>query len=322
MNLKPIGTDLLANPRERNWPDRFAGTWNMTLMKIGPHCPQVRLFQLCLAVIALSILPGCKQESAPPPPVAVNLKTWERPLFVPGGGNAMILYVVYGKFPEEAEISRSKYRTAGVPPGVTLQKVGRAEKRVLPFTEGDFAKILRTNNPALFARFEQAAECIVLQGEVADPANLNYLRDCIGVVTYFMDHGGLIVTDAQQLKFYDAAEWRRTFFEPEQPNLLRHASILLSEEEAGGGHWFHTRGLRKFGRPDLSLRHVGDEYEKASIDLCNRFIEFQVSGGRIQEGQEVRVPTLPGGLVCRHKGNLDDPDFNNVHVEIQFPSGR
>jgi len=80
--------------------------------------------------------------------------------------------------------------------------------------------------------------------------------------------------------------------------------------------------LRKFGRPDLSLHHVPDAYEKAAIELCNRFIELQALGGRIPEGQEVRMVSLPDGLVCHYQGSLDDPDFNNVHVEIRFPAER
>ena len=61
---------------------------------------------------------------------------------------------------------------------------------------------------------------------------------------------------------------------------------------------------------------------KRSVQLCNRFIEFQAEGGRIPEGQEVRMATLPTGLTCRHRGQIDDPEFNNVHVEIRFPLGR
>jgi hypothetical protein len=26
--------------------------------------------------------------------------------------------------------------------------------------------------------------------------------------------------------------------------------------------------------------------------------------------------SLPSGMICTHKGDVDDPDFNNVHVEI------
>ena len=116
--------------------------------------------------------------------------------------------------------------------------------------------------------------------------------------------------------------WRSEFFDPALPKVHRHISILYSEEESGGGTWFHTRGLRKFGRPDLSLHNVPDSHKEPVIDLCNRFIDLQANGGRIPEGQEIRMNVLPSGLVCRHKGNLDDPNLNNVHVETQFPLGQ
>src|SRR5437667_12446663 len=109
-----------------------------------------------------------------------------------------------------------------------------------------------------------------------------------------------------------AATWQAGYRTADRQRILH-----ISAEESGG-RWFHTRGMRKFGRPDLSLHNVPDEYERAAIELCNRFIELQAAGGRIPDGQEIQMPSLPGGLVCRHKGSLDDPDFNNVHVEIQF----
>jgi len=81
-----------------------------------------------------------------------------------------------------------------------------------------------------------------------------------------------------------------------------------------GRLWIHTRGLRKFGRPDLSVRGVPREFSQPVVDLCNRFIRMQTLGGRIPEGQEIRMVSLPSGLICQHAGSLDDPDFNNVHM--------
>jgi hypothetical protein len=97
--------------------------------------------------------------------------------------------------------------------------------------------------------------------------------------------------------------------------------ILTSPEDGGpaGTTWFHTRGLRKFGRPDLSVRRVGPRYHAAVTDLCERFIELQALGGVIADGQKVRMKSLPSGGVCRPGGGPDDPDFNNVHVEVRWP---
>jgi len=122
----------------------------------------------CIAVIGLSIFLGGRRESSS---VVPNLKTWERARFEPGGGNAMVIYVVYGSFTNDSTISGSAYRTTGVPKGVAMRRLNRTHQPVLPFTDGDFAKVLRNDNAALFTRVEQAPECLVIQGKVADPPN-------------------------------------------------------------------------------------------------------------------------------------------------------
>jgi len=273
---------------------------------------------MLMMAIGLSLVLGCKPKSASMP---VTLKTWERTRFEPGGGNAMVCFVIYGRFTNDAQVSGSAYRTQGLPHGVELRHFTQ-EQDSFPLVSGAVEELLHAKNPELLAKIKEAPECLILQGEVVDQPNLDYLRDCVGLVTFYMDHGGIVVADVQQLKFMERAEWRREFFEPEQPKIGRHVVILFSEEPVGTGMWFHTRGLRKFGRPDLSLHNVTDMYREGAIDLCNRFIELQAQGGRILEGQEIRMKSLPAGLVCRHRGSMDDPDFNNVHVEIQFPKAQ
>ncbi len=97
--------------------------------------------------------------------------------------------------------------------------------------------------------------------------------------------------------------------------------MILVSEDTGGTEWIHTRGLRKSGRPDISVPKVPEVQKDAFIDLCNRFIELQAFGGIIPEGQEIRMRSLPAGLVCHHGGDLEDPDFNNVHVSIAQHKG-
>ena len=250
--------------------------------------------------------------------MSAKLKSWARPEYEEGGGDAFIFYVIYGSFPGEIQISRAKYRTEGLPPGITLRKLTRAEHPVLPFTDSFYADILRDKNPNLFILVEAAPECLILKGTVFDPPDLDYLRDCIGVLTFLMDSGGIAVADIQQLDFYDSTQWREEFFESENLRIHRHVAILYSDEKSGRGRWFHTRGLRKFGRPDLSLHNIPAQHEDAAIDLCNRLIALQAAGGRISQGQKIRMDSLPAYLSCHHEGSLDDPDFNNVHVEMRF----
>jgi len=157
----------------------------------------------------------------------------------------------------------------------------------------------------------------VVRGEIPNPPDLNYLRDVIGLTTYLLDHGGIVVADPQQFELYDTGRWHREIFDSGTPNVCKHVKILFSDN--ADGRWYHTRGLRKFGRPDLSVCGVPAEYFEGVIELFNRFIELQALGGVLTEGQEVRMKSLPPGLCCHHAGSLDDPEFNNVHVKITWP---
>lgn len=246
------------------------------------------------------------------PRVTNNLPNWERPHFRPTEGQAFVLFVVYGKFPEELAITQSEYRCAGMPAGFDFSKLERAKHGPLPFSDGEFLRV--SEDAELCARIVEAAECGVLRGEIPDPADLNYLRNAIGLTTYLLDNGGVAVADPQQFGVYSPERWHQEIFDSGTPNVSRHVKILFSDEP--DGRWYHTRGLRKFGRPDLSMRGVTPEYFDGAVDMLRRFIQMQALGGVIPEGQEVRMNSLPSGLVCRHAGSLDDLEFNNVHVEI------
>ncbi len=101
---------------------------------------------------------------------------------------------------------------------------------------------------------------------------------------------------------------------PESESPLETA--LREEFYAEGRSRYHTRGMLKFGRPDISVHDVAADLGPAVTDLCDRFIEAQALGAVIAEGQEVRIASLPAGWRCSHRGSLDDADFNNHHVDV------
>src|SRR6185436_20896043 len=104
------------------------------------------------------------------------------------------------------------------PEGVVIKKLESAPGQELPFTRSAIARLLEPEEPALFLTIQNAAECLVIQGEVPDPPNLNYLRDAIGLVMYFLDHGGIAVMDPQRLRLYEADRWKREMFALSPPN--------------------------------------------------------------------------------------------------------
>ena len=261
--------------------------------------------------------------------MAGELADWPRPHYQPGGGNAWLFHVVYGDFassPPLPPLDAETYRTAGIAPPLRLASYDRARhvEWLAGWETGYVWETLCARQPQLADAVRRSPACLLLRGEITDPPNLNYLRDAVGLLTFLLDHGGVAIHDVQVLNFFSPQEWRARIFDPAAAVPRHHAVILTSDEPARPGlTWFHTRGLRKFGRPDLSLHHVGPRHRDAVIDLFNRFIEFQAFGGIVPAGQEIRTRALPaGGVVMNVAGTLDDPDFNNVHLPIVWADDR
>jgi len=233
-------------------------------------------------------------------------------------------FVVYGAFSNLPKLDASIYRSNGPPAEMQLFHYSREnhEDVLMRFRQGFLWDEFKKRNAQLAEQVGQSTECLLLKGEIDDSPSLNYLRDAVGLVTFLLDHGGIAVYDPLMFHWWESAEWHDRIFKPAGPVPGHHVVILTSPESAPGLTWFHTRGMRKFGRPELSVHHVPPKYHEAVIDLLSRFIELQGLGGAIEEGQLIRMKSLPGGMACHHGGNLDDPDFNNVHVEISWQHER
>ena len=246
-------------------------------------------------------------------------ENWTRPYYLPGGGDAFLLYLVYGPVPQDFSISRSKYFCDGIPDGIEISSYGpNSDPETLnTFRTGYLWDEFQRSNSKLANDVANQSECLIIQGTISDPPDLNYLRNVVGFITWCLDRGAVAIFDPQMFKWWAPAEWRKWLFEPAAAVPTHHLMILTSEDE-NGTEWFHTRGMRKFGRPDLSIHRVSADLRDGIIDLFNRFIEFQAFGGLIEEGQEIKMRSLLPGMICTHQGDLDDPDFNNVHVEIKW----
>ncbi|MBI3985879.1 MAG: hypothetical protein HY343_03090 [Lentisphaerae bacterium] len=246
-----------------------------------------------------------------------SLASWDRRYFTPGGGDAFLYYVVFGRVDTAARLSRSKYRSGGIPAGLNVMTYGPTvhPEVVVSFQEGYLWEELRTANNDLATCISSQDSCIVLRGSIQDPPTLNYHRDTIGLITHFLDVGGVAVYDPLMFQWWSPDLWRERIFSPATP-VPRHHTVILVSKDTDSTEWLHTRGLRKYGRPDISIPGVSAALKEPMIDLCDRFIELQAFGGIIPEGQEIRMKSLPEGTRCHHGGTVDDPDFNNVHVEI------
>ena len=252
--------------------------------------------------------------------MTTELDSWPRKHFTAGGGEPFLFYVVFGEIDAEASLSRSKYRCGGIVEGIEIVTYGPDANPEVPssFLEGYLWEQAQAEQANLASKIEQCDHCMAFRGSPADDSTLDYFRDTIGFITFALDHGGCAVYDPFMFKWWSPKRWKRNVFAPAAPLPHNHTTILVSEGDQPGTQWYHTRGMRKFGRPDISIKNVTAEQEPVAIEICNRLIEHQAFGYVVPDGQEVHMEALDSTPVIRHAGSLDDPEFNNVHLSIKF----
>ncbi len=247
-------------------------------------------------------------------------EAWERPQYEAGGGDASVLLVVFGPKPEPLRVTSLAHRVMPMDLSLELEyQEPHVAAALLDSPSG--ATLLQGwggEEPSVLT----ADGCMVMRAEVPDPRDLRYLRNCVGVATAILEAGGRAVANLQSLGMFTPEQWRGVIFAPDKPQPRLHVNVFHGEEARGapqgagseepGTVWRHSRGLRAFGRPDLSIRHVPQDAMAAASDLCNRLIETQAYGGVIPDGPIE-------GMMAHTTGSLEDPDFNNVHIELAWP---
>lgn len=253
-----------------------------------------------------------------------SVPEWPRPYWQPGADeDALLQFFVFGKFdPRELVIPASRYGSPGLPAGVELKRYQNLELRKwagYPLS-GTLGEIMRDEAPDAYEQARIAPEVLLVHGQLEDGPGLDYLRDTLGVLAALLDIGGRVILDPQILGLFDAAAWRGRYLVPGGAPPRNHVLILRSDEPDGSERsWVHTRGMRKFGRPDLSFRRIpAHELDRAGV-LCEKLVEMQALGTRFAAGQVLEVDGMQQALIAQPGGSLDDPEFNNLHVEFRWP---
>lgn len=234
---------------------------------------------------------------------------WSRPRFTQPVQSPFLFYLLIGAQTGKMQPSRSRHFITSQPEGLEVhgfQADNPGHKAWLDgFFEGNLGEFLAEKGAGLLAGAKAWKTAAVVTGNFADSASLEYLRLSQGFVQALIETGAQVVLDAQTLKWYTADEWTQTFFQPQLP--LPHSQVWILKSEREEGVWLHTRGLRKFGRPDLSLRHLTEEQVPAASVGLNKIIAALAEG-------------LAPDQLAPTSGTVDDPEFNNTHLELTLAS--
>ena len=164
---------------------------------------------------------------------------------------AAVTLVVFGALTHDEPMSMSKF---GAPPGTApsdLRRFARADDPAWfdGWRSGSLGAIARIDLDGDTAALERADVLHVITAEVVGSTDLAYLQTAWAIARYLVARGATTVLDAHAMMFHAGAA-----LPPPGPLDVAYEVRVIYETEStrpDQAHAIHTRGLRKFGVPDL-----------------------------------------------------------------------
>ncbi|MEP6897226.1 MAG: hypothetical protein ABI870_01735 [Rhodanobacter sp.] len=250
----------------------------------------------------------------------ITIPAWQRPHWHASDEEILLQFYVFGKF-DAVRVPSQDYGSPGLPPEITSTSHYHAALRQwegYPL-KGPMGRMFKADAPEAYQRALDAPEVMVVRGTLKDSQSTGYLRDTLGVLAGMLDIGGVAILDPQVLSLLDVDAWRRRYLVRDGAPIRNHLLILRDGESEPDRSWIHTRGLRKFGRPDISIHQVPDRSVDRAGMLCEKLAELMALGVQFVNGQTLDIEGIPAGVQVRLGGGLDDPEFNNTFVAFDWP---
>lgn len=179
---------------------------------------------------------------------------------------------------------------AGAPVGaldVRLHRYSDNPEWVDGFRAGPLRDLAAQQLPDL-RLIDDATCCYSIQVRLPDPADLTHLQLVWAVAAAAARAGATAVLDVF------AHDWSRAEpiagADPHRPfTVLREISVVAeSDESPGFGHPVHTRGMVKFGRPDLVMGTTRERIGEAA-QILNQLAGMLAEGHFLSPGRQVRI---------------------------------
>lgn len=180
---------------------------------------------------------------------------------------------------------------------------------------GTLGKLLKEEQPELYEKIQKENIWAILNGEIKQDDNLKYLRNTIGVVQAFLDTGAIAVLDMQTFSLYSASEFTEKIFSKDL-DIYSHVKILISKMK-DGNIWLHTRGLRKFGRPDISIENIHESDVNKAVRVANQMIFYSSLGVLFNKKTKLHTHKEETFIVNpKFIEDYENIDFNNAYCKL------
>lgn len=241
---------------------------------------------------------------------------YERPYYEDLNYHPLLFYVIFGVKDEELNVSRKKHHVDSFPEGLNCIFYKKPENQdyMESIIGGTLGKIMDERNHILYEEVQRTDQWAVIRGVAAQDSDMNYMRNVIGFIQAFMDNGAVGVLDLQTFTLFDPKEWEDKIFSREFTP-CDHVVILTSEEN--DVVWLHTRGMRKFGRPDISMEDVGKNEVEDAAQIINQMIYYGALGVFFAKPTKLHTHNGKAFIVKPEFVNdFDNEDFNNAYYRL------
>ena len=260
-----------------------------------------------------------------------DVPDWPRPhydpLADPSAAQAEVFYAVVGPSPAQPlQVSRRRHHLDRLEPALTVSTHRREEDPA--WFDAWFQGPLGWQIDGLFANPDEiraAPSLTIVRGTFPDAPDLNYLRNTLGVVSAIADTPGtLAVFDVLAINWWRLGDWREAFVDRSEFRIGDHLFIAVTDDDRHRpGIWTHTRGMIKFARPELQIRHLPGDYDtrnpaiRASGNVLNGIASYLAQGARIRDGQTMHLPETDATVTFALHDDADTRrHFNNASLEI------
>lgn len=223
-------------------------------------------------------------------------------------------YLFYAVFGQKARLKQVVETTLFPDMELLLYDHIYHKKEMELLREGALIQLLKTQDEQQYEQVMKADACLVLRGNVKEDQNLQYLVKAMDLLTGFMQEG-IEVLDLLSMQWYDTGQWNtliaKDFY------VHDHIQILVSQEQ--NGIWLHTRGMMKFGRPDISIVQIPKERTHEMKRLMDQIIYYEAYGAMVLQPSKFQTNM---GIYTIHPvfyHDFDNYDFNNAFIEMKYP---
>jgi hypothetical protein len=243
---------------------------------------------------------------------------WSRPHYKPSASRPSLFYLVFGEPPasDALNISRVRHHVDSIQPELQVSRHPRGQDPAwfdawLSSAVGtEIGPVFGDGAPAVFA----AQHVTAVRGEFDDPDSLAYLRNTVGVVSAVTEAAAPVaILDAYSLTWWKPQDWRRRFVDESEFRVDDHVFIAVTDDPAARpGLRTYTRGMRKFGRPELQIKHLPGEYAvtnpaiRDSGNILSGLANHLARGAVIEDGGTMRLAAYDATIVFFASDGKDD----------------